>query len=136
MFGSPSDPQWLSERDIDLEDELHEYFTTGCGLPVSTQDDKGYKTCQNWPIGLKMYAENGDDMGAMKGWIFASYGRTPLRQSWWPGNTHVPSDADTKVSGIVIAVYDRCNCSSSFDVDPFILKKISFSREEILDIAA
>ena len=133
MYGSPSHPQWLSETEIDSEDE---YFTTGCGLSFSTQDNKGYKTCQNWPIGLKLYTENGDDMGAMKGWVFGSYGRTPLRQSWWPGNTHVPSDADTKVSGIVIAVYDRCNCSSSFDVDPFILKKISFSREEILDIAA
>ena len=80
LYGSPSDSQWLSERYIDSKNELHEYFRIGCGLPASTQDNKGYETCQDWPIGLKMYAENGDDMGAMKGWVFGSYGRTPLCQ--------------------------------------------------------
>ena len=70
-------------------------------------------------------------MGAMKGWIFGSYGCTPLRRSLW-GYTHVPSDEDTKVSGTVIAVYDHCGFSLSFDVDPFILKNSTFHEKRFL----
>jgi hypothetical protein len=116
LYGSTADEQWsdtqyLTRSWISQSSKVSAIL----GGSLCTQDDKDCKQCERWPIGFKLYMENGDDMGAMKGWVFGSYRCTSpeMRSEGHP--SHRPF-SNTKVDETVIAVYDRCDYSSSFEV--------------------